>query len=69
MVVCKLFVYICENIKSMVKKKVDTTTMVRVDKTIHKKVKSKVKNSRESIGEFYDKAAEDKLKQSKNKQL
>lgn len=44
-----------------VKKKAETTTMVRVDKGIHKKVKSKVKNSRESIGEFYDRAAEQQL--------
>ncbi len=43
-------------------KKVDTTTMVRVDKKIHKKVKTEVKNKRSSIGEFYDEAVSEKLK-------
>lgn len=47
------------------KKKTETTTMVRVDTSIHSKVKKKLKSSRQSIGGFYDEAAEEKLKQSK----
>jgi len=43
------------------KKKVDTTTMVRICKKVHKKVKAEVKNTRTSIGEYFETAAEEKL--------
>lgn len=43
-------------------KKVDTTTMVRVCKKVHKKVKAATKNTRTSIGEYFEDAAEEKLK-------
>lgn len=42
-------------------KKSETTGMVRVCKKVIKKVKSKVKNTRTSIGEYFEDAAEEKL--------
>lgn len=43
-------------------KKIETTTMVRVDCKIKKRVAKKVEGTRKSIGAFYDEAAKEKLK-------
>lgn len=48
-----------------IKKVVDTTTMVRISKKVHKKVKKEVDNTRTSIGEYFETAAEEKLSKSK----
>lgn len=46
-------------------KKIETTTMVRVDTKIKNRVAKRVKSTRISIGSFYDEAVKERLKQTK----
>ena len=60
-----LCVHLCKH-KAMGKLKAETTSFVRVDTKIKKKVARKVKGKRgESIGGFYDKAALEMLEKGK----
>ena len=46
-------------------KKIDTTSLVRVDTKLKDKVAKKLSGSRKSIGTFYDEAVQEKLKPAK----
>jgi hypothetical protein len=46
----------------MKQKKIETTTMVRVDKKLVAKVNKHTDKTRQSIGGFFELAAEEKLK-------